>query len=1100
MLNPVKAEQYLSELELIRSSRLALPSRIMALAKLFDRVVKAITTDEMVAFRNFYARFRYLLATLSLRDVERRNLENFRRLLKDGEKANEKAFEQGGMLMKQLLALASGEQPVKEAGFQEGYFTRLYPRRNYKKLTDLKLLCSSWTELQNDNGQLYFVLSAFDLEDLGELVKIIIRRDEYYNYTQIRTWLKENAILYIQNIRPVGEANVCPSDEPLEAVPGNEYETTFDTLITLEPDYLVDATEVGECYTNYGPYSDLFFLNRLVSDLPGAAAIKGSIVGYYLDELVRNPGRDKEEIYLNAQRLYAMKAAQLGKREMQEVRKSIYTEHLPNIMKLVGREATKELWIEPTYFSTEYGLQGRLDLLCKKDGVQDIIELKSGSSPNPNAGRMAFPNHKMQVVCYDMMLESTYGKDRKGFNAVFYSKCQISPYRHLVSEHREKMQILEQRNEIVAQIFRLAAKDFSVLERIKLQGIPGLPVFKDQVLTLFQKAYEPGRIATEYYQEMVSFLIRENINTKVGHLLKEEEEDQPNGFAGLWLDSLEVKLDDFRIIYDLETVEIREGHGFVHLNFTRKIDHAFRKGDLVILYPKSDDGYHVLHHHILKGSLDEIHPDRLVVCLNNKQTDYKFIRDHRTWALEPDIFEKNYWSAVSCLFNVLTAGGRKKKLLFGHEQPVFVREQLYTGVGLTETQRDVLQQALDARDYYLLQGPPGTGKTSTFLVHYVRESRRKADKPIVVLAFTNKAVDKICEAFRSPREGAAIPYLRLGSRHVQDNNLFTEQIKDNDNPDSWRKVIDGHKVFVSTVTTFHNNWQLLRQFIPFNEVVVDEASQLTEAVLSSVLALFDKFVLIGDHKQLPAVITQDEHFCQIDSKYLNQLGISDLRVSLFERLIDNARRKGWTEAYGQLRDHYRMHEDIAALISRHYRVELKACLYSQTSRQPVYSLPDGHFFRSLGDRRVVFMETPAEGGPKRNDKEALMAATIVHELVASGAVRPADIGIITPFRAQIAAIKEHLRPELLRSEELIIDTVERYQGDERKIIIFSTTIQDARQIRTIQSVAEDEVSLVDRKLLVCISRAVEQLIILGNSRALTASASYQDLLSYSAKY
>ncbi|HEY4207777.1 MAG TPA: DEAD/DEAH box helicase, partial [Puia sp.] len=299
---------------------------------------------------------------------------------------------------------------------------------------------------------------------------------------------------------------------------------------------------------------------------------------------------------------------------------------------------------------------------------------------------------------------------------------------------------------------------------------------------------------------------------------------------------------------------------------------------------------------------------------------------------------------------------------------------------------------------------------------------------------------------------------------------------------------------------FHNNWQLLRQFIPFSEVVVDEASQLTEAVLSSVLALFDKFVLIGDHKQLPAVITQDNQRCKIQSTYLNQLGISDLGISLFERLIDNARRKGWTEAYGQLRDHYRMHEDIAALIAKHYRVELKAALPSQGSRQPVYSLPEGHFLRPMADQRVVFVETPAEGGPKRNDKEALMAASIVNELVAAGALRPSDIGVITPFRAQIAAIKEHLRPEILESENLIIDTVERYQGDERKVIIFSTTIQDARQLRTIQSMAEDEVSQVDRKLLVCISRAVGQLIILGNSKALIASEPYQDLLGYSAKY
>jgi superfamily I DNA and/or RNA helicase len=87
-----------------------------------------------------------------------------------------------------------------------------------------------------------------------------------------------------------------------------------------------------------------------------------------------------------------------------------------------------------------------------------------------------------------------------------------------------------------------------------------------------------------------------------------------------------------------------------------------------------------------------------------------------------------------------------------------------------------------------------------------------------------------------------------------------------------------------------------------------------------------------------------------------------------------------------------------------------------------------------------------------------------------------------------------LKGNLAGSEKLIIDTVERYQGDERKIIIFSTTISDARQIRTIQSVAEDEVSVTDRKLLVSISRAVGQLIILGSPAALGRSLLYRELI------
>ncbi|MBN9383483.1 MAG: ATP-dependent helicase [Chitinophagaceae bacterium] len=1084
MLDSVKAEQYLSELEMIRRSGTNLPARMVALAKLFDRLVKSITSDEKMVFRNFYARFRYLLATLPMRDVEQRNLENFRRLVNEGdtEKMNEKALEQGVMLMKNLVSLSSGLEVARDAGFREGHFTRLYPKRNYAKLTDLRLLCSSWTEMLHKEGRSWFILRAYDLKDLEEEVQIHIRKEEHYDYTAIRSWLKEEAVLHVQHIRSLETG-------------ANEYETTFDTLFTLEPDFLTDATDIGECYTFQGANSDLFFLNRLVSDLTGAAALKGSIIGYYLDELVRDPLQDKNAIYRAAMKLHAMKAAQLGRKEMLAIHRSIHTEHLPNIEELVRRESRKDIWIEPTYFSTDYGLQGRLDLLCKNEDTrtQDIIELKSGSHPLPNPNRLAFPNHKMQVVCYDMMLESTYGKDRRGFNAVFYSKCPDSPYRNLVSEHMEKREVLQVRNEIVEHIYQLAGRDFSVLRRIKDQQVAGLAKFKETILAQFRLFYQPGRIATEYYEEMVAFLLREFINTKVGNQLKEDEEDAPNGFAGLWLDTPQRKEDDFRVIYDLATVEIKEGTGYIRLRITRDMDHAFRKGDLVILYPKIKDEYEALHHHILKGSLDEIHRDSLVVCLNNKQTDYNFIKSYSHWAVEPDIFERNYWSAVSCLFNVLAASPRKKKLLLGHEQPVFVREHTYVGEGLTLIQQTAIQQALDARDYYLLQGPPGTGKTSTFLVNYVREELKVRQRPIVVLAFTNKAVDKICEHFRHPRQGEAVPYLRLGSRHTEDDFLFSRQIQ-GDNPDDWRKVIDGHKVFVSTVTTFHNNWQLLRQFIPFSEVIVDEASQLTEAVLSSVLALFDKFVLIGDHKQLPAVITQDDRLCSIDSAYLNQLGIRDLRTSLFERLTGNAIDKQWVEAYGQLRDHYRMHESIAALIGRHYRVELKAGAMAQQIQGPVYTLPPDHFLYSYAHHRVLFIETSGDGGPKRNEKEALIAATIAGELVAAGAVAPGDIGIITPFRAQIAAIKEHLKDGLAGNEDLIIDTVERYQGDERKIIIFSTTISDARQIRTIQSVAEDEVSVTDRKLLVSISRAVDQLIILGNSAALERSEMYRELI------
>jgi hypothetical protein len=72
MLDSIKAEPYLSELKMIRRSGVALTQRMMALAKLFDRLVKSITADERMVFRNFYARFSYLLSTLPMRDLKLR--------------------------------------------------------------------------------------------------------------------------------------------------------------------------------------------------------------------------------------------------------------------------------------------------------------------------------------------------------------------------------------------------------------------------------------------------------------------------------------------------------------------------------------------------------------------------------------------------------------------------------------------------------------------------------------------------------------------------------------------------------------------------------------------------------------------------------------------------------------------------------------------------------------------------------------------------------------------------------------------------------------------------------------------------------------------
>lgn len=1082
-LETLQTDNYRAELDLIDLPGFSISERFTALSRFFHQLVMTVTSQDVIAFRNFYARFRYLLSAVQLAETERRNLDAFRRFVKQNRRVtpNETTVEQGVMLMRKVLDGLSGNTSPTPKGYRRSYFTDQFPPVIPADVKNLKVLCVSCSDMHDNGAQAHFILEAYDLDNMGELLHIYIRRYPFSDFTRIRTILAENAVLLLHN--------VSNSEKP------NQYSTTQHSLLVLEPDFLVDASSVGECFSSEGTNAHIFFLSKLVENLPGAAALKGSMVGYYLDEMIREPKKDPEEIFTMAQRTNALKAARLGSVEMFTIKESIRREHLPKIRELIKKEGSKELWIEPTYFSSIYGLQGRLDLLAinRKLDAKDIIELKSGSPSSPTYS-IAWSNHKMQVVCYDLLLKSTYGKSRQGYNAVFYSKCNISPYRNIVSEHAEWNQALNTRNSIVFKIYRLAGGDFRMLNAIKEKGIPSLPKYSETELARFQYFYDPGKIATQYYQELVAFTLREMINTKVGDYLREEDEQQ-NGFASLWLNDILSKEHDFRIIPDLTVTKIDKKEGHICMSMTRAVAHAFRKGDLVVVYPCTENGYNCLSQHILKGSVKELGLNTLTVAIYNKQTDYNFIQQHIHWAIEPDIFERNYWSVLSCLLNVIGCDDRKKKLLFGYEEPRFDNQVLKKHKQLTDNQHSTIQDALNAKDYYLLQGPPGTGKTSTFLVNYVRESLRAAPEKIVILAFTNNAVEKICESLKDPRNGAAIPYIRLGSKYVEDEFLFTEQLADDD-ADNWKLIIDDSRVIVSTVATFQNNQLLLKEFLPFKHLVVDEASQLTEAQLAGVLAAFDKFVLIGDHKQLPAIVTQHEKTCLVeDDGYLNRLNIKDLRTSLFERLIRNATAKAWTRSYGQLTDHYRMHEQIANLVANHYPNRLTACLPRQWTRDAPYRLPNDHSFFPVSISRTVFIESFPEAGFKRNVKEAAIVVDLVKMLIEKAKFRCEDIGIIAPFRAQVVAIKTLMPANWLKDDELIVDTVERFQGGQKKVIIFSTTITAPRQMNMIQNIAANDVDSTDRKLLVGLSRAEEQVIILGNPGALSCASQYQQLIA-----
>lgn len=141
------------------------------------------------------------------------------------------------------------------------------------------------------------------------------------------------------------------------------------------------------------------------------------------------------------------------------------------------------------------------------------------------------------------------------------------------------------------------------------------------------------------------------------------------------------------------------------------------------------------------------------------------------------------------------------------------------------------------------------------------------------------------------------------------------------------------------------------------------------------------------------------------------------------------------------------------------------------------------------------------------DEARIVAAELLKVYQEYGPRFNADktVGVIVPYRNQISMIRREL--EALQVPELLnvsIDTVERYQGSQRDVIVYSTTVTRHYQLDFLcantfeETDAEDPsvVHLIDRKLNVALTRARCRMIITGHEPTLRQNALYRDLIDY----
>lgn len=1058
---------------------------------ILDILFRYVTRDDKRTFSNLYARIQYACDKHAVPHELQRELAALRLL-------TSKVVYRGDSIspVQILLAVRCLSEtvsfflsiPVPEelrarfAGFENQSLAE--PDRSEEQLTPLlkPVIVNVGDVRQDEAGRRFFTLDCRE-ESVGRF-NLVLTSTDYNDFCALQPFLK-----------PYDTLNVLNSERR-----GGDFYSVLQTQIVLEPDLLLDISEIAECFTSRKPYPLHFILRKIMPQTYSESAFRGNMVNAVLDAVIRKKSSLKD-MFKEAVAENAFQAASYGREVLNRIYSEITHAHWGNLSRVAAQFEGKPVRLEPSFFSAIYGLQGRLDVMVENDSDplrKEILELKSGRAPDSNT----WVNHGMQVVGYNMLLSSTFGKERRGSSAILYSGAQSAPLRNVTSNILMENRLLAVRNEVVARLMQLADGNYDSLMAITPNYAEGLPSFsKTEYAHFFERYSGAGQLARSYYQHFLSFLLREYLNAKCGMYSTPEREDETDGYAALWLKSEDEKLSAFSLMRKLRfSAVLPDSHKVAFLQ-EENINHNFRPGDTVILYPRSSSRLEPGKQQMVKARIDLLDGENLVLSLNNHQLDSDYFSRFEDWVIEHDMYESTFWTATRGLFHVLGEQSTEKfELLMGLRAPR-IREAVPDPPAndMNGNQREILLNALRAKDYYLLQGPPGTGKTSTLLTNLVL-SLLDSPGSIVIVAFTNRAVEEIAHRL----DGKGVTYMRIGSRHSVSESTLRSFCREGRIEEA-ANYIRGHRIFLGTVASLAGRTDLIRLFrSDLFTLIVDEASQLTEPQLLPLVMEFRKFILIGDQNQLPPVVAQNRAFLKTEDPLLNEHGVCGLNVPLFERLIQKARRMGWTHSYGMLNTHFRMHEEIASLINHYYGYQLQ-CGTAVQREQNVHPRPSGLEIPSwLNAGRAIFIPSAPELGNRYHEGEAIAVGRILKLLgdVYGAGFNKDTVGIISPWRTQVGRIRGLVQHEA-RFRDLNIDTVERFQGSENDVIIVSMAVNHSVQLAMVESAGRFECELngkeeeieVDRKLLVTISRARRQVILLGDEAVLRRSPHYDRLLN-----